>query len=267
MAKPFIAAYHAGATDVSSYITSDQLVYWYRQNLKNLNCDATDTTSNQPANNASGNYFEGKPDGWDTLQDSVFVVSLLRSAGTLTVTSGGNSQTINAPAGAAAFSVPMALGQQSFSLSRSGTSVLGGTSLKDITDTCVCGLYNFNAYVGALPAESADPLGPDGLASLTQGLHVTTCSPTPSLGTASTRIVTTSITTPVSSSGITTSTIAPTSFTTSSVTAPIPTSASQTTVGLHTITASSELFPTNCMQKGDVWDGPPGTDSPDYCDG
>ena len=184
MAKPFIAAYHAGATDVSSYIDSDQIVYWYRQNLKSLDCDATDTTANQPANNASGNYFEGRPDGWNTLEDSVFVVSLLRSAGSLTITSGSNSQTFDAPAGAAAFSVPMALGQQSFSLSRSGTSVLSGTSLKEITAICNCGIYNFNAYVGAVPAEPADRLGPDGLASLTQGLHVTTCSPTPSLGTA-----------------------------------------------------------------------------------
>lgn len=36
MAKPFIAAYKARATSVNSYITQDQIIYWYRPNLRDL---------------------------------------------------------------------------------------------------------------------------------------------------------------------------------------------------------------------------------------
>ena len=183
MAKPYIAAYHAGATSVNEYITSDQLVYWYRPTLAGLNCDATDTTM-VTANNDSGNYFMGRPNGYESMQDAVFIVSLLTSAGTVTVTSGKNSQTFNAPAGAAAFQVPMAVGKQTFSLSRNSKVVMSSTSLKDISEICICGIYNFNAYVGTVPDGFSDPLGTDGLASLTVGLHVTTCQAKPSLGTA-----------------------------------------------------------------------------------
>jgi hypothetical protein len=183
MAKPFIAAYHAGATSVNSFITSDQLIYWYRPTLAGLDCDATDTTM-VSANNASGNYFEGRPNGWQDMQDAVFVVSMLTAPGVVTITSGGNTQSFNAPAGATAFQIPMAVGQQQFSLTRNGATVLSGVSLKNISPICICGIYNFNAYVGTLPPGFSDPLGHDGLASLTAGLHVNTCSATPSLGTA-----------------------------------------------------------------------------------
>lgn len=183
MAKPFIAAYHDGATSVNSYIRSDQLVYWYRPTLAGLNCDATDTTM-VPANNDSGNYFEGRPNGYQTMRDAVFVVSLLTSSGTVTVTSGQNSQTFDAPAGASAFQVRMETGKQTFSLRRNSQVVMSSTSLKDISETCICGIYNFNAYVGTVPDGFSDPLGTDGLASLTAGLHVTTCEAKPSLGTA-----------------------------------------------------------------------------------
>lgn len=152
MAKPYIAAYKAGATSVNSYISSDQLFYWYRPQPMNVNCDATDTCMN-PAPNPD--YYIGKPNGYQTVSDRVFVVSLLTSPGTITVTSGGNTQTFNAPAGGASFSVPMGVGQQSFSLSRGGSTVLSGTSLKDIINGCVCGLYNFNAY-GTTSRSSVD---------------------------------------------------------------------------------------------------------------
>ncbi|KAM0254380.1 hypothetical protein ACHAQJ_006849 [Trichoderma viride] len=183
LSKPFIAAYKNSDTNVANYIQSEQIVYWYRRNLKTLNCDATDTTYNSPANNASGNYFEGIPNGWQDMDDVVYAVALLKSAGTLTVTSGGNSQIFNAPAGANLFTVPAGIGKQTFSLTRNGQSVLSGTSLMDITNVCACGIYNFNAFVGTLPAGPSDPLSGDGLTSYTQGLHVTTCQPRPSLGT------------------------------------------------------------------------------------
>ena len=53
LAKPFISAYKAGASSPNSYITSDEIIYWYRINQAALDCDATDTTM-VPANNGSG---------------------------------------------------------------------------------------------------------------------------------------------------------------------------------------------------------------------
>ena len=181
MAKPYIQAFHDRASSVDSYITEDQIFYWYRRNLRDLDCDATDTTM-EPADNSTGNYFHGRPNGWETMEDSVFVVTMLTEAGELTVTSGDNTQTMVAAAGAKAFAVDMGLGKQSFSLSRGGSEVLSGDSLMEITDVCPCGLYNFNPYVGSLPSQAPDALLPDGLMSYTQGLKVTTCSPTPTLG-------------------------------------------------------------------------------------
>lgn len=136
MAKPFIAAWKAGLSTPT--ITSDQIVYWYRVAPRDLNCDATDTTM-QPANNASGNYFMGRPNGWDSLQDEVFVVALLASPGTVVVNSGGKEYISNAPAGASLFSVPMGIGSQYFALQRGGSTVISDTSLREIKNECPCG--------------------------------------------------------------------------------------------------------------------------------
>ncbi|KAJ6090292.1 alpha-1-3-glucanase/mutanase [Penicillium sp. IBT 16267x] len=183
ISKPFIAAFKDGASSPNKYITDEKLVYWYRPAPRDVNCDATDTCM-VPANNGSGNYFLGRPNGWQSMQDSVFVVTLLKSPASVQVNSGGSVYQFNAPAGAYAQAVPMNVGVQAFSVSRNGQTVLSGVSLKPIINGCVCGLYNFNAYVGSLPPGFDDPLQPDGLAAFLQGLHVTTCRPTPSLGTA-----------------------------------------------------------------------------------
>lgn len=172
MSKPFIAAYKAGTNLVSQFITENQLIYWYRPTPKGLDCDATDTTMQGNPNNASGNFFRGRPNGYESMEDAVFVVSLLTAPASIQVTSGDNSQTFNASAGANAFAVPMGVGQQSFSVRRNGNTILSGTSMKDIVDTCICGIYNFNAYVGTLPAPTTiDALQSAGLASLSQGLR------------------------------------------------------------------------------------------------
>lgn len=183
LSTPYIAAYKAGATSVDEYITEDKVVYWYRRTLASLDCDATDTTM-QPANNDSGNYFMGRPDGWESEPDVVYVATLLTESATLTVNSGSNSDTQEIPAGANLFTISAGVGSQSFTLARGGSTVMEGTSLMDISDVCPCGLYNFNAYVGSLPAGPADSLLPEGLASLTAGLHVSTCSATPTLSAA-----------------------------------------------------------------------------------
>lgn len=136
MAKPFIAAWKAGAS--APTIQSDQIIYWYRVAPRGLNCDSTDTTI-QSANNASGNYFEGRPNGYEDLQDAVFVVPMLTAAGTVVVNSGGKEYIYNAPAGASAFQVPMNVGSQYFALKRNGATVISATSLRQILNECPCG--------------------------------------------------------------------------------------------------------------------------------
>ncbi|KAK5082398.1 hypothetical protein LTR05_007545 [Lithohypha guttulata] len=133
MARPYIAAYKAGATSVANYITQDQLFYWYRPQPMTANCDSTDTCWQGPE---GGDYYIGRPNGYQTVTDSVFVVALLRSAGTVQVTSGNNVRSFSASPGATSFTVPMGVGQQKFSLTQGGTTVLSGTSLKDIIDGC-----------------------------------------------------------------------------------------------------------------------------------
>ena len=172
MAKPFIDAFHAGNTSIDGFVESDQLIYWYRTTLRDVSCSATDNCGSPP-------------DGWQTMADSVFVVSLLKSPGTVTVTSGSLPPvSFNATAGASSFSAPMGVGPQGFALNRDGQNVLNGTSLHDVSSVCTCGFYNFNAFVGTLPPSFSDPLGPDSLTSFSSGLPAPICEARPSLATA-----------------------------------------------------------------------------------
>ncbi|KAJ5492772.1 Mutanase [Penicillium diatomitis] len=189
MAKPFIAAYKAGATHAEPYVEEERLVYWYRPTKEGVNCDATDNTMEGTPNNSSGNFFAGRPNGFHTMTDEVFVVAMLKSPAQVMVNSGGQTTTYDAPAGITAYKAPMGTGQQQFAVARNGQNFLSGTSARDIGDTCNCGIYNFNAYVGTLPAPAVmDQLQPTGQAMLTKGLrmvcpttsqtHIVTPSPT-----------------------------------------------------------------------------------------
>jgi hypothetical protein len=77
----------------------------------------------------------------------------------------------------------MTVGQQQFFVARDGATVMSAVSLRDVSDVCPCGIYNFNPYVGTVPEGEPDQLQSLALASLTVGLHVSTCEPKPSLGT------------------------------------------------------------------------------------
>ncbi|KAK4692888.1 glucan endo-1,3-alpha-glucosidase, partial [Lecanoromycetidae sp. Uapishka_2] len=276
MAKPYIKAFKTGAKTVNTQIDSDQLIYWYRPTLKSADCDSTDNCE-QPVSPPENNYFIGKPNGYDTMQDAVFVVALLTSPGTVQVTSGTNSQSFNANAGPNIFQLNMGTGKQSFSLTRGGQTVLCGDSPKDIIDECVCGIYNFNAFVGTLPPGPSDSLQADGLKSFTVAMQAT-CQATPSLGAPSSVCATQPAATGTvsgpgsgpavtgSSSASSTagsgSTTATTSASSSSLPVnfvppinPITTATSVTAAGggSLTITALSQLAPTNCLHSGFVW--------------
>lgn len=251
ISKPFIEAFKDGASSADSYVTADELVYWYRPTLKSLDCDSTDTTL-VPANNDSGNYFKGRPNGYETMADAVFVVAMLTDAGTITVKSGSNIQEFDAPQGISAYQVDMDLGSQQFFLARNGQTVLAAQSLKNITSVCPCGIYNFNAYVGTVPESTPDRLQPDGLASLTAGLHVTTCSASPSLGTVA--ITPTSTPPLTASSSQATSTTPEVSSTTTQ-----PTSTSSTSVVVTSASTTSTLSTVTTSQTSSATPTPTGT--------
>ncbi|KAF4126924.1 Glycosyl hydrolase family 71 [Geosmithia morbida] len=176
MARPFIAAYRAGSSDVSAHITDDSLVYWFRTTLKDVDCDSTDTTM-ADGNNSTGNYFHGRPNGWDTAQDKVYVVTLLTAPATLSMTSGDRTDTVDVPAGAAISSVDMAPGTVHLTLSRDGANIFDADAGAQVVDSCPCGIYNFNPYVGTLPAGDADELLPEGYSQIMNGLNVDSCGP------------------------------------------------------------------------------------------
>ncbi|KAL4783131.1 glycosyl hydrolase family 71-domain-containing protein [Aspergillus varians] len=181
MSRPFIAAYKSGAASPDEYVQDEKLVYWYRPTPKDVECESTDTTMGGTPDNSTGNFFRGRPNGWEMMKDEVFVVSLLTAPATIQVTSGDNDASFEAPAGVSAFAVEMGVGKQSFSIVRNGETVSSDTSLKDIVGECICGIYNFNAYVGVVPRGSTiDQVDAAGLAMLTQGLSA--ACPTNTLG-------------------------------------------------------------------------------------
>ncbi|KAI3341366.1 glycosyl hydrolase family 71-domain-containing protein [Ustulina deusta] len=55
-------------------------VYWFCPTPTDLDCDAPDTTPVGVHDNSSGNYFKGRPNGWETMKNEVFVVTLLTQA-------------------------------------------------------------------------------------------------------------------------------------------------------------------------------------------
>ncbi|PLN84053.1 glycoside hydrolase [Aspergillus taichungensis] len=130
--KPYIAAYKSGAS--SPTVETEEIVYWYRPTPKGVTC--------------SGDSL-GAPNGISMLSDSIFVATMLKTPATLTVTSGSNSPvSVEVPAGIMTTSIPMGVGEQSFSVTRNGQKVLDGKGGLVVKDTCK--YYNFNVYVGAI---------------------------------------------------------------------------------------------------------------------
>jgi glucan endo-1,3-alpha-glucosidase len=129
--KPYISAYKAGQTTPN--VEEEQLIYWFRPHPKDATCTSDGL---------------GAPRGKEFLADSVFVTTMLTEPAELTVASGNQpSITISVEAGIHAHNFTMGIGQQSFSISRGGTQVLGGTSDIEISNSCT--VFNYNAYVGS----------------------------------------------------------------------------------------------------------------------
>lgn len=121
-AKPYMTAFKQGLS--RPVIEQDMLVYWYRPHLKSVStCDATDTVGQ-------------RPEGWDLVQDTVFVAALTRNGGTVTVTSGRQGKVEHQVGpGVTMIEVPMGVGQQKFTL-KTDSVELQATSSQDVLDTC-----------------------------------------------------------------------------------------------------------------------------------
>ncbi|KAH7100577.1 glycosyl hydrolase family 71-domain-containing protein [Auriculariales sp. MPI-PUGE-AT-0066] len=129
VAAPYIAAYKQGAS--SPIVSSDHLVYYYRQQSNSLQCSDPVPT----------------PTGASLMADSVFVTALLTEPGSIIITSGGNAPvSIDVDAGVHTVSAPMGVGKQSFQLVRGGNAILSGDGYRDIRDSC--DVYDFNPFVG-----------------------------------------------------------------------------------------------------------------------
>jgi glucan endo-1,3-alpha-glucosidase len=134
--QPYIAAYKSGAK--SPTIDEEKVVYWYRPTPKGVIC----TGDSLPA-----------PNGASMLSDSIFVATMLKSPANLTVISGLNEPiSITVPPGIVTSNVTMGVGNQSFSVTRDGQTILSGAGGLAIKDSCIH--YNFNVYVGSILASS-----------------------------------------------------------------------------------------------------------------
>ncbi|KAH8554438.1 glycoside hydrolase family 71 protein [Umbelopsis sp. PMI_123] len=132
ISQAYITAYKNGAS--APVVSKDEIVYYYRLMPKDTTCSSDAT---------------GPPTGRDYVEDNVYAVTLLKSPGTLTITSGNNApKQFSAPAGVNIWAAPMGIGSQQFKLERNGATVLSGTGSQQIQNSCTT--YNFNAFVGTV---------------------------------------------------------------------------------------------------------------------
>ncbi|KAJ7898666.1 glycoside hydrolase, partial [Mycena olivaceomarginata] len=144
IAQVYISAFKAGASTPTvtvqmppfltckfNLLQTDKLVYYYHPTPKSAAC--SDNIALQP------NRFQDNA-------DSVFIIAMRKSTGTVTIISGSTCmpRTFQLATGMNTIVAPMGLGVQSFALS--STANLSGTGGLQITNQCT--VYNFNVYVG-----------------------------------------------------------------------------------------------------------------------
>jgi glucan endo-1,3-alpha-glucosidase len=137
---PYFISYYKNG--VAPAVTKDTVVYWYRPFLKNSGASADPYGQPQVANKDTSlsSYTPSQ-----VLADSIFVVTILRSPGTVRVTSGGTTVTKNVPAGVNFFSTPLSSGGQSVTLLRNDATLCTNTGAVSVGTSST--KYNYNAYV------------------------------------------------------------------------------------------------------------------------
>eukprot|EP00026_Physarum_polycephalum_P009348 Phypoly_transcript_09469.p1 GENE.Phypoly_transcript_09469~~Phypoly_transcript_09469.p1 ORF type:complete len:450 (+),score=74.78 Phypoly_transcript_09469:164-1351(+) len=135
----FIQSYKNG---YAPPVTQDIVVFWYRPFLKNA-------VASDPFGQPTVFNHDNSPSGYSPqqiLSDSVFVLTILQSAGTIQVNSGGSYTSQNVPAGANLWSTGLNTGKQTVTLTRNGGQVCSNTGAVNVGTNPQT--YNYNAYVG-----------------------------------------------------------------------------------------------------------------------
>lgn len=128
LAQYYITAYKNAAYPA---ITANKLYWWYRSHPK--------------AATASADPY-GKPTNYDWADDNIYLSVMLTQSATVTVTSGGSSQTFSGVAGMNHFQyVGFSAGTPSVSITVNGANVLTVQGAITITNTPT--IYNFNPVV------------------------------------------------------------------------------------------------------------------------
>ncbi|CCG82461.1 Glucan endo-1,3-alpha-glucosidase Agn1 [Taphrina deformans PYCC 5710] len=130
-----LAAYYIQAYKNAAYptVTSNKLFWWYRTHSK----DASAT---------SDPY--GKPTNYGYADDNIYLSVLLTGSATVTVTSGGSSQTFNGVAGMNHFQyLGFSTGTPSVSITMGGSQVLSVSGPAAIVSSP--SIYNFNPVVSS----------------------------------------------------------------------------------------------------------------------
>lgn len=114
-------------------ITHDHIFYFYRLHPSTL------AVSTSP----SGPQKMGKPAGGQLLVDHVFVTAYLKSAGRVTIVSGGRPTSFDLSAGVHQIEAPFNIGAQQFILERGGQRAINKQGERSISATDTTSRYNY----------------------------------------------------------------------------------------------------------------------------
>lgn len=130
-----LASYYIQAYKNAAYpaITSNKLYWWYRSHPKSA------VASSDPY---------GEPTNYDWADDNIYLTVMLTGDATVTVTSGGSSQTFNGVSGVNHFQyIGFSAGTPSVSITMDGANVLTAQGPVTITDSPT--IYNYNPVVAS----------------------------------------------------------------------------------------------------------------------
>ncbi|WVQ72136.1 hypothetical protein IAR50_001681 [Cryptococcus sp. DSM 104548] len=131
-----VVSYYAASFKAGSYAAgSDQLVLWSRPHPKAAVPSAP--TNAQPTN-------------WNYTDDNLYVWVALKSAATVSITSGSNTVSWSLPAGVSKLSVASSAGNIGASIVRSGSTVKSYSSSGSFSYTLTPTDYNFNYFVASV---------------------------------------------------------------------------------------------------------------------
>jgi hypothetical protein len=131
VSRLYVNAYESGATNVAS--TQDFVAIAHRPHLENAS----------GINGSTDIIGLPKQVDYSMVEDRLYAIVMLKTAGDVRLTSGGASQTFSRPAGISEVSMPFAAGTQRIELVRNGATQLSATSAIPVTLGPVT-LFNYN---------------------------------------------------------------------------------------------------------------------------